>query len=514
MGVIMGGEFRIKRNATFDPQKPILARRSIGIAIVAFTFSVGLAVADETFFGWRPLLDRTLRTAKELKVDPSDMAHILVETGNEQQADEYYARITKKIGFDIASSHLDSLVEYLGYKGLHAVDLETLDPQLLSPQDQQGFTALSNSVENPAEFKANTGLTLAAFKSDALLSARFFAPKIVDFNAKPDTAPGHDPYKAGWRKLVRLNALPKSDAYIKGNIASAYLLFNFFSANPKDNPFPLKSADGKTLTNESVNNQVILVPRNFKKNVEDSIYFLDYQPFSVDRYKVGKALHAAFDTLDPNNGDTKQDYFVPTACSQCHGHDQERGDPNAHGNYSFGKVNYLDTDQWYDMMNFDFPNTKAQHDVVFDGNDLGHTSAKYKAAVGTFFKLNNEIVHQNETALRADGSDEFKILAAKKWISLHTKGEGPIDPLRRSIGKSAWANGELPLLQMLDRYCFRCHSSMYYDIFDRAAVLREKGTAQTPGPIVGYVSSGFMPQGRKLAQSEKDALVGYLKALK
>jgi hypothetical protein len=399
----------------------------------------------------------------------------------------------------------------LGYKGLHAVDLETLDSQLLSPQDQQGFTLLSNSVENPTEFKANAGLNLAIFKSDTLLSARFFAPKIVDFNAVPDTASGHDPYKAGWRKLVRLNALAKSDAYSKGNIASAYLLFNFFSDNPKDNPFPVKTPDSKT---QSVNNQVILVPRSFKKGVEDSVYFLDYQPFGVDRYKVGKALHAAFDTLDPSKGDTKQDYFVPTACSQCHGHDQERGEANSQGNYSFGKVNYLDTDQWYDMMNFDFPNTKAQHDVVFDGNDPGHASTKYKVAVGTFLKLNSEIVRQNETALRANGSDDFKVLAAKKWISLHPKGEGPVEPLRRAIGKSAWASGDLPLLQMLDRYCFRCHSSMYYDIFDRAAVLKEKGTPQAPGPLLAYVASGFMPQGRKLAQSEKDTLVGYLKALK
>jgi hypothetical protein len=385
---------------------------------------------------------------------------------------------------------------------------------LLSPQDQQAFTLLTNSVEDPVELKANGNLTLAAFKSDILLSARFFAPKIVDFNAKPDTAPGHDPYKAGWRKLVRLKALSKSDAYIKGNIGSAYLLFNFFVADPKVNPFPVKNADGKTLTNESVNNQVILVPRSFKKGVEDSIYFLDYQPFSVDRSKLGKALHAAFDTLDPDKGDTKQDYFVPTACSQCHGHDRERGGPNSHGNYSFGKVNYLDTDQWYDMMNFDFPNTKTQYDVIFDGNDLSHTSAKYKLAVGVFRKLNSEIVRQNETSLRPDGSDEFKLQAAKKWISLHLKGEGPVASLRRSFGKSVWANSELTLLQMLDRYCFRCHSSMYYDIFDRAAVLQEKGTSKKPGPLVDYVAYGFMPQGRKLSQPEKDKLVEYLKTLK
>jgi hypothetical protein len=165
-------------------------------------------------------------------------------------------------------------------------------------------------------------------------------------------------------------------------------------------------------------------------------------------------------------------------------------------------------------MEFDFPNTKAQHDVVFDGDDPSHKSAKYKSAVATFAKLNSEILRQNETALRPDGSDGFKIHAAKKWISLHAKGEGPVDPLRRSIGKAVWARSDLPLLLMLDRYCFRCHSSMYYNIFDRAAVLKEKGTLQKPGPLLSYVSSGFMPQGRKLDQPEIDKLVDYLKALK
>lgn len=494
----------------------------ISTVVLIFSSAVGLATADDSSFGWRPLLERTMRAAKELKTDPSDLAHILVETGDETKANEYYARIGKKIGFTIADpggdsskdSHLDSLLEYLGYKGLHAVDLETLDSLVLSPTDQAGFTFLTNKVESPVDFKANANLTLAAFKSDILLSARFFAPKIVDFNAVPDTTDGHDQYKAGWRKLIRLKALPKSVAYTKGNIRSAYLLFNFFSADPKADPFPVKSADGKTLTNESVNNQVILVPRSFKKGVEDSIYFLDYQPFSVDHYKLGKALFAAFDTpTDPNSG-TKQNYFVPTACSQCHGHDRERGKPNAKGNFSFGKVNYLDTDQWSDMMNFDFPNTKAQHDAVFDGG-LDHGSIKYKSAVKVFWKLNREIAHQNEEALRPGGSDKFKVAAAKKWLSLHANGEGPVDDLRRrSFGKSIWTSHELPLLNLLDRYCFRCHSSMYYDVFDRSAVLGEKGTPDFEGPIVSYVKSGFMPQGRKILQPDRDNLVEYLKALK
>jgi hypothetical protein len=101
-----------------------------------------------------------------------------------------------------------------------------------------------------------------------------------------------------------------------------------------------------------------------------------------------------------------------------------------------------------------------------------------------------------------------------RWLGLHQNGEGPVDALRRSIGNSSWKVGELPTLQLLDRYCFRCHSSMYYDVFDRTAVIKEKGSSGNPGPLILYVSSGFMPQGRKIGQQEKDQFVNYLKNLK
>ncbi|MVT55288.1 hypothetical protein GPL17_33185 [Bradyrhizobium yuanmingense] len=485
---------------------PSLTFAGIGLTSVLAT---GIVVAAEV--DWRALFERTMRFATQQKVDPSDMGHILVEPGDTTTADKYYARVTQKLGFDIQTSHLDTLLEYLGYRGLHAVDMETLEPSLLMPQDERGLEDLANKVENPNDFRANTALTLAAFKSDILLTARFFAPKIVDFNAAPNNTKGRDPHKPGWRKIVRLKTLPGSRAASRGDVEFAYVLFNFFQEDPKAFPFATKSADGKSLVNQSVNNQVILVPRSFRKGVEDSVYFLDYQPFSVERYKVGKALNAAFDTLDPNN--SKQDYFVPTACAQCHGHDREYGAPNGQGAFPLGKVNYLDTDQWYDMMDFDFPETKSNHDVLFDGGK-DHASAQYKAAVKVIWKLNSEIVHQNAKALRPDGTDAFKVAAGKKWLSLHAKGEGPADLLKRVLGSKPWASNERSLLAMLSRYCFRCHSSMYYDVFDRAAVLNEKGTPQQPGPLVTYVESGFMPQGRVLDKAEKDTLVQYLKALK
>jgi hypothetical protein len=85
--------------------------------LTLFCLITAFALAEEVSYGWQPLFDRTMRAGTELKLDPSDMASILVETGDPAKADEYYKKIEKKINFDIRNSHLDGLLEYLGYKG-------------------------------------------------------------------------------------------------------------------------------------------------------------------------------------------------------------------------------------------------------------------------------------------------------------------------------------------------------------------------------------------------------------
>ncbi len=384
-------------------------------------------------------------------------------------------------------------------------------------------------VTSPAEFAANPNLTLNAFNSGALLSARFLAPKIVDYNATPaDPKTGLDPHTPGWRKLIRLTALPNSDAYKKGGAKAAYVLFNFFEAKPDINPFPVKVSNGK-LVNEagsqqqSVNNQVIVVPRTFKVGEDDSILFLDYQPFDAG-YAIGYFLNAAFDTLDPAN--SKQPYFLPAACAACHGHDYERGAPYTQKagrkTFPFGKINYLDTDQWYDMLKFDFPKTLAgNNDVVFDGGK-DHSTSRYKTAVGVIHTLNTEIRAQNSGSQRPKGqmvngelaNDDFKVQAVSKWLQLHSHGEGPVSADKRSIGAKSWTQADLPLLELLDHYCFRCHSSMFYDVFDKATVVTRK--AQLSAYVSACSPSGgcFMPQGRVLEKADRDNLVKYLSGLK
>jgi hypothetical protein len=211
---------------------------------------------------------------------------------------------------------------------------------------------------------------------------------------------------------------------------------------------------------------------------------------------------------------------VPVACAQCHGHDQEGGSPTKLGTFPYIKVNYLDSDQWYDMARFgDFPSSpNNQFDVLYDGGS-DHTSAQYQAAVVVIRKLNELIRQQNINSARSDGSDLFRIKAVEKWLFVHQTRDGPVDPIDRALdlgnGSAVWKNtaDEKHLLETLDHYCFRCHSSILYKLFDKQGVLDEK-----PGMIrriqLPPTDVRHMPQGRILDAGTIADLVSYLKNLK
>ena len=395
---------------------------------------------------------------------------ILVETGDENSAKAYYSGLKTKIGFDPETSDLGGLVTYFGYANLSPTDLEGLDPKALM-RNQPG-----------------------------ILAARFFAPKIVDFNAQNPVSPDRDVHTPGWRRLVTLTSQPGSPAERAG-LASAYVLFNVFQGDPTADPF----------STESVNTQVMLIPKTFSAGTGDAAYWLDYQPRS-NGYKISYALNAAFDVPSTPGGGTKHNYFVPTACAQCHGHDEEFGD-SVNGAYPFAKLNYLDTDQWYDMVGFDFPVTRAKGpDVLVDGGK-DHASTDYHAAIAIVRKINTAILAQNRSSLRADGSDAFKISSNEKWLAIHAGNDDPQPPVTRALAIGAgtsWnpgAAGDTALLEHLDRYCSRCHGSMYYNVFDKQAVKDKRQR------LIGRINSGSMPQGRTLSSAERSQLVDLLKQL-
>ena len=56
-------------------------------------------------------------------------------------------------------------------------------------------------------------------------------------------------------------------------------------------------------------------------------------------------------------------------------------------------------------------------------------------------------------------------------------------------------------LEGLNRYCFRCHSSIYYDVFDKQAVFDRKRK------IEAFLRRKLMPQGRTLDDTTNQALI-------
>ncbi len=91
-----------------------------------------------------------------------------------------------------------------------------------------------------------------------------------------------------------------------------------------------------------------------------------------------------------------------------------------------------------------------------------------------------------------------------------------VEPLERRFDVTpVWAAGASPdkdLLPMLNRYCYRCHSSVAYHVFDRAAVKARQGS------IIGRVQSTNdrvrMPQDRELDDKTKARIVELMKVLK
>jgi hypothetical protein len=458
----------------------------------------------------RLLHQRTLELSRAKGFSPGNALELMIEIGDQKGAETYYNRIAPLIGFSPlldANSNLNDLLNYLGYKGLAAKDLEELTPNELMPPTAAEFQVLASKVQDPALFAANR--RLADFQQDRVLVSRFFAPKIVNYN-EVNRAPGSkNPFTAGWRKLVRLRPTSSSEAD-KGGIAEAYILFNFFEPLETKDPF----------LNESGNNQVILVPKAFNTTsgpkAKDSAFWMLYQKKSLG-YRLGFALNVGFDLPDcpPPACPTTRDYFVPVACAQCHGHDQERGLPLggdlSKGVFPYAKVNYLDTDQWNDMVEYDFPGTKlGPHDVVFDSKKAAPGSAEYERAFGILRKLNEVALKQNRASKRPDKANDFRIKGAEKWIEVHKTTSAPVQPLLRAIDMGTgvvWSKAvpnDKGLLESLNRFCFRCHSSLYWSVFDKSFVSAQKDL------IRDFISSEYMPQGRVIPEPEKTALLSLL----
>ena len=423
----------------------------------------------------------TFDTQEILKVrkssGPESNPQILISTGNPAEAARYAQHIKDDLQIDL-DANLDSVISFCGYSGLTAREIE------ITPSDQ----------------------LMARFPGD-VISSRFFAPKIIDVSNAGGPATGKP---LGWRKVVRLSTKTGSLAAAKG-ISSMFLLFNVFQdrTNVASDPFALCATDP---TRCSKNNQAMLIVGSPQAG-KDTAYWLVFETASVSGGKRTDNLVASFDGGDfpaIPSATPLQPYYIPRACAECHG-----------GSSSQAKLNYLDSDHWNDRVQDgdDFPivRTNSSNGVVFDGG-RDTTSTGFKSAFSAVKTLNTEIRDQNRTA----GGEDFQLRAVENWLALHATNIDFLPPIDRAIpppasnpGAHVWNRAnpdDEATLKLLDQFCFRCHSSVIYHVFDKEAVFQRKDS------IARRLDSGTMPQDRILDTAEwkpkRDDLIKFIKALK
>lgn len=393
-----------------------------------------------------------------------------VPTGSAAEADDYYAAMSQEIGLQ-QFANLDALLSYVGYP-LTAKRLQDAPPaELMDP--------------------AKIGLATPP-PPGSVLAARFFAPKITDVSQANTPAKN-----VGWRKLVRI--VPTADSAARKNgIDAAVVLFNFFAPIKAANPF-----DGA----DSVNTQVMLIT---SRPDLSPIYWLDYGKTS-DGAPLSKELDAFFDAAHTPDTAGKRSYFVPCGCTACHGGLQLNlgvTPPAPIWDPERAILNYLDTDHWTDRIQKgeDFADLAAP--VIFDPGGFD-----------VIRKLNGEMRDQNQRV--QPGSVQHR--AASHWMDLHASSAAYVDSLAlRALPSTAnpaviW-NGadvaEMSALKRFNHYCFRCHGSVEFDVFDKSMVLSLRSLLLARLQPRGTLTDprATMPPDRDMTDPDRAALRAFITA--
>jgi hypothetical protein len=401
------------------------------------------------------------------------MADSAITTGEAGSALDYYKKEQKLFtGLTLtnAVTPLDNIIRFLGYP-ITGQQLETLDSAvLMAPTADLSAGGLGLGTNDASG---------ARFRDEDILAARFFAPKIVNISATTPTP--------GWRKLVRLRSRPNSPA-MRSGIDSAVILFNF-----------LVAANEKPFTNASFNTQVMLLA----PSLPDHLYWLDFD----GNQKLSLALNASFDAADLKHVGN-HDYFVPDGCNACHGSPANTKPP---------MVNYLDTDHWFDRIEDDFlPLKESGTALVFDAKTNDPMQPAFAFAFDVIRQFNEEALRQNNLV----HSDSFEAEAARTWLRLHANSDAHVPPIGRALsinGTQSWQDSEAEGLSKLNRYCFRCHGSVYFSVYDRAKVIALAGDIQARlKPSHGQVLlPGFkMPPDRTLDPGEIQSIYEFISKLK
>jgi hypothetical protein len=433
--------------------------------------------APRLFQGFDALLRRPF-------VDKITGERLRVPMGDPEGTRKYYAEISLQLGFedDEPPATLDELLAHFGYGAVRAADAETLPSDVL-----MDFERLAAQVSNPAEFQA--AFAEKPLAAGDILALRYFAPKTTDVSGLVQ------PPKYSWRKLVRLKARPDSPARRHGADYLYWLAVTYVPLS-QENPF----------SGHSLGNQVI-ISRDVLSPEKNSAYWLVYGSLA-DGGKLATNTKTSWDAASPEAVEGLSPYHVPESCTYCHGYSKSQP-----------KLAILDSDHWLDRVQpgDDFERLGAQAarlPVLYD--TLGQTKAQQNAgAYRVLRQVNQEIARQN-AAIEKEG---FETRFAENWLRLHETSGEHVPIMERGI---PGPNGERwdpqnkldrQLLPLLNRYCYRCHSSLIYNVFDKAAVIDELGFGDLLGRINSDDPNYRMPQDRLLPKEVKAELTRLIEEL-
>src|SRR5262249_30505317 len=159
----------------------------------------------------------------------------------------------------------------------------------------------------------------------------------------------------------------------------------------------------------------------------------------------------------------------------------------------------------FDRLDDDFAALNAPGTpVVFDAGSNDTNNSAFTRAFDVIRRFNEEALAQN-VAVEPDG---FETQAARTWLRLHARSDEHFPPTARGFSTTAgpiWQASEANGLRLLNRYCFRCHGSVSFSVFDRPTVVGNAGLIIQhidPNAQQQRIDGWKMPPDRQLPQQD------------
>ena len=421
-----------------------------------------------------------------------------LEGGSSVAACNYYSgkdgvaeqlRLPKVAIFD----DLNGLLTYFGYVDLTADVLVAVPWDTLLSREKTFDNLRIRMQDAPTPWSPVNELKLDSNIPWDILAVHYFAPKTSDVSGQSD--------ELSWRKAIRLRALPGSEATKNGVDRLFILTVSYISRNNLGTTSPY--------TVPPKNIQAIVCRARDESGgprKRDPLYWLAFDP--THGYKTEFFSETTWDAgTSKLTGGIKR-YHVADSCVTCHGGGREKG-----------LLHYFDTDYSQDRL-------KPSEDFEAIGNSRWHPlhdgskddPVKLSLSMNAFRAINAEILDQNGDApsLQRNG--------VENWLRLHGKPSAPMvdryfPPQERTwqaADRNDWKGAEdMRLVNLLATYCYRCHGTLEYNIFDKSQVVDKVRNGDLLDRIESTDDDYRMPQDRpQIPEADRQSLLQLLNDLK